>query len=343
MKIGLAGVTVAVGTLFLVIAVVVGVRRDQGQGALVIYTSVDQQYSEPVFRVFEAETGIAVRAVYDVEAAKTTGLVNRLVAESSNPQAAVFWNGEVSQMQRLVKAGVLAPYRPQALPDGAVVAGSGLWIEFGGRARVLIANTERLGTRSAPGSIRDLESDAWEGPDIAVAYPLFGTTATHALALAQIWGEDETIEFFKALDRKGVRFVAGNSVVRDLVASGQAVFGLTDTDDACSAAQRGAPVTVILPDQAEDASGTLVIPNSVALISSPKPDPNAAKFIDFLISDSTQTMLAQAGWTQVHGSRVMTDPACGLPETLKRLPLRLPEDPTVASRLFRNLKQALVR
>jgi hypothetical protein len=54
-------------------------------------------------------------------------------------------------------------------------------------------------------------------------------------------------------------------------------------------------------------------------------------------------MLAEAGWSQVHGTRILTDPACGLPQTLKRMPLTLPEDPAAVQRLFQRLKQALVR
>ena len=35
-----------------------------------------------------------VRAVYDSEAVKTVGLVNRLIAEKANPQCDLFWNNE---------------------------------------------------------------------------------------------------------------------------------------------------------------------------------------------------------------------------------------------------------
>src|SRR5512137_2760199 len=75
---------------------------------VVVYTSVDQVFSEPVFKAFEAQTGIQVLAVYDVEAAKTVGLAQRLLAERSNPQADVFWNGEFSQTLYLEEQGVLA-------------------------------------------------------------------------------------------------------------------------------------------------------------------------------------------------------------------------------------------
>ncbi len=37
---------------------------------VVVYTSVDQPFSEPILQAFSEQTGIEVRAVYDVEAAK---------------------------------------------------------------------------------------------------------------------------------------------------------------------------------------------------------------------------------------------------------------------------------
>ncbi len=82
---------------------------------VVIYTSVDHPYSEPILTAFEQATGIQVQAIYDVEAAKTTGLVNRLIAEKDNPQADVFWNSEIIQTVRLQEKGILQSYNsPQA-------------------------------------------------------------------------------------------------------------------------------------------------------------------------------------------------------------------------------------
>ena len=59
---------------------------------VVIYTSQDEVYAEPILHQFEQETGIQVEKVYDSEAVKTVGLVNRLLAERDNPQCDVFWN-----------------------------------------------------------------------------------------------------------------------------------------------------------------------------------------------------------------------------------------------------------
>src|SRR5437667_11460096 len=61
---------------------------------VVVYTSVDQVFVEPVLKRFEEKTGVHVKAVYDTEEAKSTGVFNRLVAEASHPQADVFWSGD---------------------------------------------------------------------------------------------------------------------------------------------------------------------------------------------------------------------------------------------------------
>lgn len=81
------------------------------QQTVVIYTSVDQIFSESILQQFEQQSGIQVKALYDVEASKTVGLVNRLLAEKDNPQADVFWNSEVSRTIQLKQSGILQPYQ----------------------------------------------------------------------------------------------------------------------------------------------------------------------------------------------------------------------------------------
>jgi iron(III) transport system substrate-binding protein len=78
---------------------------------VVVYTSLDKVFSQPILEEFERKTGIKVKAVYDSEATKTTGLVNRLVAEKANPRADVFWNSETGRSIVLKQKGVLASYK----------------------------------------------------------------------------------------------------------------------------------------------------------------------------------------------------------------------------------------
>jgi len=267
-------------------------------GEVVVYASVDQVYAEPVLKEFESRQGIKVKAVYDVEGAKTTGLVNRLLAEQDRPRADVFWNGEFAQTILLKNKGALAAYRSSAtrdIPD-AVKDPEGYWTGFGGRARVILVNTRLLPPSRYPQSLQDFLSPAWLAPQMGLAYPLFGTTATQAAALYAAWGPDKAREFFTRLKARGVKVVAGNSVVRDLVAQGQLQAGLTDTDDAWGAMRRGAPVAVVYPDQEAGGLGTLIIPNTVALIAG-GPHPEAGqKFIDYMLSPGVSEKLTAAGW-----------------------------------------------
>ena len=117
--------------------------KDTQQQEVVVYTSLDKVFSQPVLEAFEQETGIKVLAVYDSEATKTTGLVNRLIAEKDSPRADVFWNSETGRTIVLKKKGVLVPYiSPSAadIPD-TFKDPKGYWTGFAARCRILIYNT----------------------------------------------------------------------------------------------------------------------------------------------------------------------------------------------------------
>ena len=81
---------------------------------VVVYTALDSVFSRKIFAQFEAETGIRVKAVYDTEATKTAGLVDRLRREAAAPRCDVFWNNEICRTVLLGREGVLEPYSPAA-------------------------------------------------------------------------------------------------------------------------------------------------------------------------------------------------------------------------------------
>jgi iron(III) transport system substrate-binding protein len=290
-----------VAVLLVLLALSAGCQ-DQNPDQVVVYTSVDQVFSEPILDRFQVLSGIEVLAVYDVEAAKTTGLVNRLISEKNNPQADVFWNGEFAQTLLLQQEGVLTVYHsPNAgdIPDRYKDT-DGYWTGFGGRARVLIINSDLLSPDDYPTSITSLVDPAWPGDQIGMAYPLFGTTATQAAALYAYWGVNEAESYYRAIADRGVQILDGNSVVRDQVVSGKLSFGMTDTDDACTAILRGDPVEVVFPDQGTDDPGTLIIPNTVALIAGGPHPENGKKLIDYLLSVDTARSLMEIDWTHLN-------------------------------------------
>jgi iron(III) transport system substrate-binding protein len=276
------------------------ITYEGSERVVVLYTSVDQVFSEPVLKRFEAETGIKVLAVYDVEAAKTTGLVNRLISEKDKPLCDVWWSGEVAQTILLKEEGVLTPYQSSSASSipSQYRDVDWFWTGFGGRARVLLVNTAITKPEQVPKSIFELTKKV-PADEVGIAYPLFGTTATQAAALYAELGPSEAKEFFAQLHDSGIRVVDGNSVVRDLVADGQLAMGMTDTDDAIGAIEKGAPVEMVFLDQGASGMGTLVIPNSVAMIRK-APHPDEAKIlIDYLLSEETEADLVNDGWFQL--------------------------------------------
>jgi iron(III) transport system substrate-binding protein len=268
---------------------------------VVIYTSLDQPFSEPILRDFEAATGIRARAVYDVEAAKTTGLVSRLAAERSRPQADVFWSSEFAQTLRLKEDGLLEAYdSPSAakIPE-AYRDPERYWTGIAVRARVIIVNTDLVPRERYPKTLDDLLDPAWGAGEVGIANPLFGTTATHAAALFAALGPEKAQAYFEKMRERGVRVVDGNSVVRDMVVSGELKAGLTDTDDAQVAVDKGAPVAVIYPDQSPNGLGTLLIPNTVAVVKGAPHSSAARKLVDYLLSPEVEAKLARSGSAQM--------------------------------------------
>ncbi len=260
---------------------------------IVVYTSVDQVFSEPVFRAFERDTGIEVRAVFDTEETKSTGILNRLIAEADNPQADVFWSGDPVRPFLLLERGLVEPYVSPAaseLPAG-LRAADGTWTGFAARARVLLVNRNMVPAGEMPRSIRDLANPRWRG-QTTIANPLFGTTTMHVAALFAAWGEPRARAFMNDLQANSVRIASSNGEVKRLVVAGEVAFGLTDTDDANEALKAGAPVEIVYPDQ--DTMGTLVMPTTVVLVRG-GPNPETGKsLIDYLLGAETERLMAEA-------------------------------------------------
>ena len=133
---------------------------------VVIYASVDRNFAEPVLEAFEQATGIRVLAAYDVEASKTTGMVNRLLAEKNRPRDDVFWSGEFAQTVLLKNEGVLAAYdSPQAADLPEAYRDPDRW------ARMSIANIANMGRFSSDRTVLDYARDIWNVKPCPIQLP----------------------------------------------------------------------------------------------------------------------------------------------------------------------------
>jgi len=310
---------------------------------VVIYTSVDQIFAEDILKEFEKETGIKVLPVFDVEATKSVGLANRLIAEKNRPQCDVFWSGEFVMTIVLAEQGVLEPYASPSAYDipSKYKDPDNYWTGYAGRARVLFVNTNLVKPEDFPTSIFDFIDPARDGSKMGIAYPLFGTTFTHSSALYALYGKEAARELFQKMRDNGVKIVDGNSVVRDMVVSGQLHMGLTDTDDACIAVKRGDPVEIIIPDQ--DGIGTLVIPNTVALIKG-GPNPEEGRIlIDWLLTKDMEKKLVDHGWSNIPVRPIVSEGSCIPPVEIKNMDVTFRQIYDQRELVNRDLSEIFVR
>lgn len=275
---------------------------DEKQAAreVVVYTALDRDFSEPIFREFTAKTGIRVRAKYDAESTKTVGLANAIRNEKNRPRCDVFWNNEILNTLLLKAEGLLQPCAPAEAENYAAKYRDpdGYWYGFAARARVIIVNTDLVEKEDYPESIHDLADERFRGKT-GIAKPLFGTTASHVACLFVLLGEKRAEEYLRSLKRNDVQVHGGNKGCALAVSSGRNAFALTDTDDAIIERDAGKPVDIVYPDSHEGGMGTVFLPNTVAVVKgAPHPD-EALALINYLLSPEVEKTLAEGPSAQI--------------------------------------------
>jgi iron(III) transport system substrate-binding protein len=186
----------------------------------------------------------------------------------------VFWGNEEMRTRQLAAQNVFRP------TNG--------WSVFGCRSRRITINARLVTPATAPRSLLDLTNATWRGK-VALAYPLFGTTATHFNALRQQWGEALWSDWCRGLAANKPFLVDGNSVVVKLVGRGEAWVGLSDSDDIAAGRQEGLPV-VEQPLTAD----MLLIPNTVAVVQGAPHSEAAQKLFEYLQRPTVATQLISA-------------------------------------------------
>ncbi|MAB72241.1 MAG: hypothetical protein CMJ54_07005 [Planctomycetaceae bacterium] len=270
---------------------------------VVAYVSVDEQIARPVLAAFTARTGIPVEALYDTEATKTTALASRLRREVSRPRADLFWSSAPFEVERLASEEILVPAVHPALEAHPARwrRSDGRWFAFAGRARVIVYDPEVLDPADAPVRWTSLVEPRFKDR-VVMADPRFGTTRGHLGAMSVFWNRTAMPGYFEAwldgLAENGVRMLpGGNAATVDAVARGEALVGMTDTDDVVAAQRRGLRVAASMPRHGlpgEKNAGTLVIPNAAGLVGGGSNPAGATRLLAFLASETVERMLHES-------------------------------------------------
>jgi iron(III) transport system substrate-binding protein len=260
---------------------------------VVIYTSVDEEFARQVLDAFEERTGQGLAVVFDSEAGKTTGLVQKIEAEAARPRCDVFWSSELFNTILLARTGTLEPYDSPAAADipDRYKDPEHRWMAVGLRARVLAFDPKKVPADQVPAYWEEVAKAPVAGR-LAFANPLFGTTRGHVAAMFALWGPERTGRFLTRLRDNGALMLDGNSAAVRAVLNGEALFAMTDTDDVWVARRRGASIDLRYLDMGD--GGTLLVPCSVALIKGGPAGKQARAVVDFLVSAEVERMLAES-------------------------------------------------
>jgi iron(III) transport system substrate-binding protein len=183
----------------------------------------------------------------------------------------VFWNNE--------------ELRTRLLSARNIFRETNGWVMMGYRTRRMVVNTNLLPLAQAPVRFSDATNEMWRGK-VALAYPLFGTTATHFLALRQHWGDAAWQAWCRALVANKPMLVDGNSVAAKQVGGGEALIGFTDSDDAASEQHEGLPIAkVSLSDD------SLIVHNTAGIVRGGPHPAEAQRLLDYLQSAAVQEQL----------------------------------------------------
>ncbi|MTK12406.1 MAG: extracellular solute-binding protein [Clostridiaceae bacterium] len=253
---------------------------------LVIYTSTATELLNPIISEFETKTGISTEVV----TATTGELLKRIESEQANPLGDVEWGGVVSVISP--KQNLFENYKSSN--ESSVIDSckntEGMITRFSILPSVFLVNKKLIGDIKIDG-YEDLLNPKLKGK-IAIADPAKSSASfQHVVNMLYAMGNgnpdngwDFVDKLCKNLDGK---LLDSSAAVTKEVADGEYVVGLTHEEYALQCIKEGANVEIVYMKE-----GTTVVPDTVQIIKGAKNMDNAKKFVDFLTSKETQTLMA---------------------------------------------------
>ncbi len=253
---------------------------------LVVYCPHPLGFIAPIVKKFEAATGIQTEVV----AAGTGELLKRVEAESANPLGDVMWGGTLSVLEPSKKffetyqSPEVASFVDEAKdPDGKITG-------FTLVPSVIMVNTKLIGNIKVEG-YQDLLNPALKGK-IAFADPSKSSSSfEHVVNILYGMGKGDPEKgwgFVQELAKNlGGKLLSGSSAVYKGVADGEYTVGLTFEEGAATYVKSKAPVKIVYMSE-----GVISKADGSAIIKGAKNMENAKKFVDFVSSKETQSMIA---------------------------------------------------
>ncbi len=275
---------------------------------LIVYTSMKESLIKGIVQGFEAKNpGIKV----DYQSAGAGKLMAKIAAERQSGKilADVLWTSEVPDFYKMRQEGILEKYKSPKFKetinpfkdyDGSFHA-----------ARLgtlgIIINTDRV--KKAPTSWQDLMKPEFKN-GFGVADPaLSGTSYMSVALLSKQFGW----KFWQDVKANGGRIGKGSGQVIDDTASGELLASLAVDYITDNKITKGAHIKMCYPKE------LLVVPSPIAIFKGTPHLDAAKKFVDYMLGQEAQTLVAAQGTIPVREDVKMPNKNFKLPTPKKAL------------------------
>ena len=252
------------------------VRQDPAddENLVVVYNCGTEDWTDPIAKEFQEETGIRVQLVDGTSDA----LMTRIRTEQENPRGDVLWGGVEDVYLSLTS--YLASY--DCPEEGALrsdyVGGDKAYYLITEDPYVLAYNTDLIDAEDAPTGWSDLFKSRFRGR-IALADPTKSLVSYDVLmTMMDVLGGDNAL-ISRMEDQLDGHMVSASAEQVKAVVSGAYAVTATAEQPVLRSRSAGAHIEVVYPRE-----GTRVSATGVAIIKNAPHADNAKKFLDFAMS-----------------------------------------------------------
>ncbi len=277
-------------------------------GPITLYTCVSDESVQPIIEQFEADSGTEVKLFR-----APTGDLNARIAgdvRSGGLKADVVWACDPLTMQGYVDQDLVGGWTPDNASD---IPQQFRTDDYVGAAVLYVVAIYHNG-EPVPSSWSDLAGPDYES--VALPDPTVAASALGALG----WfdqASDYGLDFYATLEANGAEQVSTPDDVVTGVAQGAYQAGITIANSAYAAKGAGSPIDVVWPEP-----GAVAVYGPIALANDSADSTAAQDFITYVVSDSGQQILGEAG-------SYPTLPGVEGPEIPADAPVVYPDWPTI--------------
>lgn len=278
----------------MLLAAWVAVAPAAGQDALLVYAGRSKTLVEPLIERFEQATGVDVQVRFGTDAQ----MLATLQEEGGASAADVYWANTAGALAAASNSGLLVKL-PEAITSrpAGFVPSSRLWTPVTTRFRVLAYNTAAVPADALPASVLEL-------PDLSRFRGKIGWTPAYSsfqdfvTALRLVHGDEKAVAWLRGVAALEPKAYASNGPMVEALAAGEIDVALTNHYyvlrwQAAHEAQKDAVgVHHFEPGDV----GNLALVTGAAILKPGEADPNARRFVEFLLSDPAQDDAANRGF-----------------------------------------------